>query len=98
MSSRWVRTLSELLTTAAAAIVSPDAVSTPRTRPPSTRIRLIGVLVRISTPRSIARLARARGTAPVPPRGYQTPSLDCMWAMPQSTAGDCSGQLPTYCV
>jgi len=98
MSSRCVRTLSELLTTAAARITSPEAVSTPRTRPRSTMIRRTGVRVRISTPRSMARLESARGTAPVPPRGYHTPSLDCMWAMPHSTAGDSSGALPTYCV
>ena len=40
----------------------------------------------------------ATGTARVPPIGYQTPSLDCMLAIPQSTAGDWSGAEPTYCV
>ena len=56
------------------------------------------VPARSSTPRRAASLARALGTAPVPPRGYQTPSLVCMCAMPHSTAGDGSGAEPTYCV
>ena len=54
--------------------------------------------VRSSTPSSPARRARASATARVPPRGYQTPSPVCMWAMPQRTAGERSGDEPTYWV
>jgi hypothetical protein len=54
--------------------------------------------VRYSTPSSSPNFTSASGTARVPPRGYQTPSVVCMWAMPQSTAGDDSGHDPTYCV
>ena len=77
----------------------PSAVSTPRTqRSPACRIRDTRVPVRIWAPSSLASRVNARGTDAVPPSGYQTPSLVCMWAMPQSTAGDRSGAEPTYWV
>ena len=46
--------------------------------------------------RARRRARRPAGPAPrrrraVPPRGYQTPSAVCMWAMPQRTAGERSG-------
>src|SRR5438045_2450734 len=38
------------------------------------------------------------GMALVPPRGYQTPPAVCMCAIPHNTAGEASGDEPTYCV
>ena len=51
---------------------------------------------RYSTPSFSPSATRASATARVPPMGYQTPSLVCMWAMEQSTAGAANGEEPTY--
>ncbi len=91
-----MRTESMLETTWSNAIRSPSAVSTPRARPFSTLIRVTSTPVRTRTPRLSASRRSAAGTARVPPLGYQTPSPTCMWAMPQSTAGDAAGEEPTY--
>ena len=44
----------------------------------------------------LAELAQASATSRVPPIGYQTPSLVCMCAIEQSTAGEANGEEPTY--
>ncbi len=70
---------------------------TPRTAPLAVVTADTPTPVRICTPFSRASAANAAGTAPVPPIGYQTPSLHCMCAMPHSTAGEPYGEEPTYC-
>ena len=66
-----------------------DAADTRPVRPSGSARRRVAV--RNSTPSSSASFTSASGTARVPPRGYQMPSCVCMWAMPQSTAGEARG-------